>query len=124
MALFEHYLYVLNCGDGSLYTGYTTDVAARVKAHQEGRGAKYTKSHAPVSLAAQARFFSKERAMSAEALFKQLSRKQKDALLAQAKLEPFENVLCRDLPGFGEDSAIEFVCRNIAENIDANYQEF
>ena len=124
MALFEHYLYVLNCGDGSLYTGYTTDVAARVAAHQAGTGAKYTKSHAPVSLAAQARFFSKERAMSAEARFKQLSRKEKDVLLQQAEHEPFEDVLCRELPNFGKDSAIEFVCRSAAENIDPRYREF
>ena len=53
---FEHYLYVLRCGDGSLYTGYAVDVAMRVAAHQAGRGAKYTKSHAPVSLVAQAHF--------------------------------------------------------------------
>ncbi len=59
---FDHYLYVLACGDGSLYTGYATDVQARLAAHQSGRGAKYTKSHAPVSLAAQARFYSISRA--------------------------------------------------------------
>ena len=84
MKPFEHYIYILECGDGSLYTGYTTDVEARVSAHQAGTGAKYTKSHAPVRLIAQARFYSKERAMSAEAHFKQLDRAQKDALLAKA----------------------------------------
>ena len=71
MKPFEHYIYILECGDGSLYTGYTTDVEARLSAHQAGTGAKYTKSHAPVRLIAQARFYSKERAMSAEAHFKQ-----------------------------------------------------
>lgn len=74
MSPFDHYMYVLACGDGSLYTGYATDVQARLAAHQSGRGAKYTKSHAPVSLVAYARFYSKARAMSAEAHFKQLSR--------------------------------------------------
>lgn len=121
---FEHYLYVLECGDGSLYTGYTTDVAARVAAHQAGTGAKYTKSHAPVSLLAQARFHSKERAMSAEALFKQLPRDRKDALLAKAAEHPFEDVLCQELPGFGIDTAHEFACRSLSENIDAGYQAF
>lgn len=124
MGPFDHYLYVLACGDGSLYTGYTVDVAARVAAHQAGTGAKYTRAHAPVRLLAQARFFSKSRAMSAEALFKRLPREGKDALLAQAEDEPFEDVLRRELPGFGEDTASEFVCRGLAEHVDPIYQAF
>ena len=121
---FEHYLYVLRCGDGSLYTGYAVDVAARVAAHQAGRGAKYTKSHAPVSLVAQARFYSKQRAMSAEALFKKLSRERKDALLAMAATEPLEDVLCCELPSFGDDSACEFVARSLSERVDPAYRDF
>lgn len=124
VALFEHYLYVLECGDGSLYTGYTTDVDARVAAHQAGTGAKYTKSHGPVRLLAQARFYSKERAMSAEAYFKQLSRTEKDALLARATKTPLEDVLREELPGFGEDTAGEFVCRSLAQNVDLGYRDF
>ena len=124
MGPFDHYLYVLACGDGSLYTGYTVDVAARVAAHQAGTGAKYTRAHAPVRLLAQARFFSKSRAMSAEALFKRLPREGKDALLAQVAHEPFEDVLRRELPGFGEDAASEFVCRGLAEHVDPTYQAF
>lgn len=124
MTPFEHYMYVLECGDGSLYTGYTTDVAARVAAHQAGTGAKYTKAHAPVRLIAQARFYSKERAMSAEARFKQLDRASKDALLAKAADTPLEDVLCNELPGFGEDTAGEFVCRSLAHNVDLDYRDF
>ena len=124
MSPFDHYMYVLACGDGSLYTGYATDVQARLAAHQSGRGAKYTKSHAPVSLVAQARFYSKARAMSAEAHFKQLSREQKDKLLERSKLEPLEDVLRRELPGFGEDTAAEFVCRSLANHVDPNYAAF
>ena len=124
MLSFEHYMYVLECGDGSLYTGYTTDVAARLAAHQAGTGAKYTKSHAPVHLVAQARFYSKERAMSAEALFKRIDRGQKDALLAKAADTPLEDVLRAELPGFGEDTAGEFVCRSLAENVDLGYKDF
>ena len=124
MGPFDHYLYVLACGDGSLYTGYTVDVAARVAAHQAGTGAKYTRAHAPVRLLAQARFFSKSRAMSAEALFKRLPREGKDALLAQVAHEPFEDVLRRELPGFGEDTASEFVCRGLAEHVDPTYWAF
>ena len=124
MLSFEHYMYVLECGDGSLYTGYTTDVAARLAAHQAGTGAKYTKSHAPVHLVAQARFYSKERAMSAEALFKRIDRGQKNALLAKAADTPLEDVLRAELPGFGEDTAGEFVCRSLAENVDLGYKDF
>lgn len=124
MAPFEHYMYVLECGDGSLYTGYTTDVDARAAAHQAGTGAKYTKAHAPVRLVAQARFYSKERAMSAEARFKQLDRANKDVLLAKAANTPLEDVLCVELPGFGEDTAGEFVCRSLARNVDLGYRDF
>ena len=124
MKPFEHYIYILECGDGSLYTGYTTDVEARVSAHQAGTGAKYTKSHAPVRLIAQARFYSKERAMSAEAHFKQLDRAQKEALLAKAKDAPLEEVLQNELPGFGEDTAGEFVCRSLEANVDLDYRAF
>lgn len=124
MTPFEHYMYVLECGDGSLYTGYTIDVDARVTAHQAGTGAKYTKAHAPVRLVAQARFYSKERAMSAEARFKQLDRANKDVLLAKAANTPLEDVLCVELPGFGEDTAGEFVCRSLARNVDLGYRDF
>ncbi len=124
MALFEHHLYVLECGDGSLYTGYATDVAARVAVHQAGKGAKYTKAHSPVTLRAQARFYTKERALSAEALFKQLTRSQKEALLAKAADAPLEAVLREELPGFAEDTASEFVARNLAANVDEGFRAF
>ena len=45
------YVYILRCGDGSLYTGWTNDLARRLRAHQMGKGAKYTRSHLPVKLA-------------------------------------------------------------------------
>ena len=45
------YVYMLRCGDGSLYTGSTTDVARRLREHQNGTGAKYTRARPPVSLA-------------------------------------------------------------------------
>lgn len=124
MALFEHYIYVLECEDGSLYTGYATDVDARFAAHKAGKGAKYTKSHPPVRLLAKARFYSKERAMSAEAHFKQLSREQKDELLKRAESTPFEEVICECLPGFDHDTAQEFVCRSLFENTDPDYKRF
>ena len=45
------WVYILRCGDGSLYTGVAKDVEARLKQHQEGKGARYTRAHLPVSLA-------------------------------------------------------------------------
>ena len=125
--LLAHYMYVLSCGDGSLYTGYAPDVQTRLAAHQAGRGAKYTKSHEPVELIAQARFYSKERAMSAEAHFKRLSRAEKDRLLERVDgedAEAFADVLRCELPGFGDDTAREFVCRELAAHVDPAYRDF
>ncbi len=79
-----HFMYVLECGDGSLYTGYTTDVEARLAAHRAGKGAKYTRNRDPLNLLAAAEFATKHEAMSAEYRFKRLTRDGKDALLAQA----------------------------------------
>lgn len=72
------YMYVVECADGTLYTGYTTDVEKRIHTHNAGKGAKYTRHRLPVKLLYQEAFDSKEEAMSAEALFKKrLSRQQK-----------------------------------------------
>lgn len=89
----SHYMYVLECADGSLYTGYAVDVHARLAAHNAGKGAKYTRARLPVSLLAYAEFASKHDAMHAEYIFKQLSRNEKDALLATASHASFEEAL-------------------------------
>ena len=89
----SHYMYVLQCADGSLYTGYAVDVQARLAAHNAGKGAKYTRARLPVSLLAYAEFASKHDAMHAEYVFKQLSRNEKDALLASASHSSFEEAL-------------------------------
>ena len=75
------YVYMLRCGDGSLYTGWTNDLEKRLKEHQEGRGAKYTRAHLPVELIYQEEYNSKEEAMAREYAIKQLKRKEKLALL-------------------------------------------
>ena len=87
------YLYVLECADGTWYTGYTVDVEERVKLHNSGDGAKYTRSRRPVRLVAQASFETKHEAMSAEYHFKRLTRRQKERLVRRAASEPFEQVL-------------------------------
>ena len=75
------YVYMLRCGDGSLYTGWTSDLEKRVKAHSSGKGAKYTRAHLPVELVWQEEYNSKEEAMAREYALKQLSRAEKLRLL-------------------------------------------
>ncbi|EGJ27207.1 GIY-YIG catalytic domain protein [Streptococcus porcinus str. Jelinkova 176] len=69
-------MYVLECADKTLYTGYTTDIDRRIKTHNEGKGAKYTRSRLPVKLLYTESFESKQEAMSAEALFKKRKSRQ------------------------------------------------
>ncbi len=75
------YMYVLECADGTLYTGYTTDVERRLSTHNAGKGAKYTRARLPVKLLYQESFPSKQEAQSAEAYFKQKTRQQKLAYI-------------------------------------------
>ena len=76
-----NYTYIVECSDGSFYTGWTNDLERRMKAHNEGRGAKYTKSRRPVKLAYFETFQTKEEAMSRECQIKQMTRKEKKALV-------------------------------------------
>jgi len=77
----NHIFYVLECKDGSYYAGYTNDLVKRMKKHNEGKGAKYTRARKPVRCIYYEVFESKEEAMRAEYAFKQLSRKQKEAYM-------------------------------------------
>lgn len=76
------FVYVLRCGDGSFYTGYTTDLARRLKKHQNGQGAAYTRSRLPLSLVYCEEFPSATAARKREVAVKALSRSQKEALIA------------------------------------------
>lgn len=73
----EHFFYVLTCKDGSFYGGYTNNLERRIKLHNEGKGAKYTKGRGPVSLTFFKKYPSKSEALRAEWQFKSLTRKQK-----------------------------------------------
>lgn len=77
----DHVVYVLECADGSLYTGYTTDLDRRVAEHDAGDGAKYTRGRTPVELRYHERYASKSAAMSREHEIKQLSRREKERLV-------------------------------------------
>ena len=77
------YMYVVECRDGSYYTGYTTDVKRRLVVHNSGKGAKYTRARLPVKLIYVEAFASKEEAMSAEAFLKRKKRPQKERFLSE-----------------------------------------
>ena len=73
----NNYTYILKCRDGSLYTGWTNDLERRIREHNAGKGAKYTKTRRPVTLAYFEKFDTKEEAMSREYAIKRLKRKDK-----------------------------------------------
>ena len=79
----DHYVYVLSCADGSLYTGYTTDPVRRVAEHDAGEGAKYTRGRTPVELVHVERHDSRGAALSREHEVKSLSRDEKERLVAE-----------------------------------------
>lgn len=78
------YTYILTCADGSLYTGWTTDMERRLIAHNLGKGARYTRARLPVSIAGYWEFGSKSEAMRFEWDIKQMTRAQKMALLIRS----------------------------------------
>ena len=73
--------YMLRCADGSLYTGWTNDLEARVRAHNAGRGGKYTRSRRPVTLAYAEVFATRREAMSREWNVKRMSKAEKETLV-------------------------------------------
>lgn len=76
-----NYTYIVRCADGTLYTGWTNDLEKRMKAHNEGTGAKYTRSRRPVELVYSEEHESREEAMSREYHIKRLTRQQKLELI-------------------------------------------
>jgi putative endonuclease len=83
-----HAVYVLRCGDGSLYTGYTTDVERRLAEHRAGDGARYTRGRGPLELVHVERFESRSAAMAREYEIKQLSKPAKERLVAGGSVKP------------------------------------
>lgn len=80
-----NYTYILRCGDGTLYTGWTNDPERRLAAHNAGKGGKYTRSRLPVELVYSEEHETKEEAMRREWQIKQLTREEKLALVEQQK---------------------------------------
>ena len=86
----QYFVYLLRCADGSLYAGYTTDLARRLAVHNAGKGAKYTRSRRPVCLVYAERFASREEALRRECALKRLRRAEKTALAEGWTAEQFE----------------------------------
>lgn len=76
-------VYILRCGDGSLYCGITNDVAARLEAHRSGKGAKYTRGRGPLELVYTEECSDHSAALKREYAIKQLTRQEKEALILQ-----------------------------------------
>lgn len=77
----HYFVYILQCHDDTFYTGWTVDVAQRLQQHQLGKASKYTRARLPVRLVYQEVLSSKREAMQREYAIKQLSRRQKMALV-------------------------------------------
>ena len=76
-----NYTYILKCRDGTYYTGWTNDLERRIKTHNQGKGAKYTRTRRPVELAYYEAFSTKEEALRREAQIKHMDRKKKEKLI-------------------------------------------
>ena len=79
------YVYVLRCGDGSLYTGWTNDLEQRLAAHQSGKGAKYTRGRLPIDMVYYEELPDKSTALKRENELKNLKKAEKELLIQQAK---------------------------------------
>ncbi len=79
----SHYIYMLLCSDDTIYTGYTIDLQRRVKEHNEGKGAAYTRGRTPVLLVHWEQYQTRSQAQKREYEIKQLSHQEKVALIAQ-----------------------------------------
>ncbi|MDA3733829.1 GIY-YIG nuclease family protein [Niameybacter massiliensis] len=76
-----HFVYIVKCCDETYYTGYTNNIEKRLKAHNEGKGAKYTRARLPVTLVYQEEYEDKREALKREYAIKQLTRKGKEILI-------------------------------------------
>lgn len=86
-----HHVYVVHCADDTLYTGYTTDVERRVRIHNQGKGARYTRARLPVVLVHTESYVTKAEAMRREYALKRLTRKQKQEIINSAHNSRYAN---------------------------------
>lgn len=76
-----NYVYIIECADGTYYTGWTNDLERRIKMHSNGIGAKYTMGRGPVRLVYHEEFCDKKEAMQREYKIKKLTRNKKEELI-------------------------------------------
>lgn len=87
----KNYTYMVRCRDGSLYTGWTNDLEKRIQAHNQGMGAKYTKTRRPVELVYYEEYESKIQAMKREYEIKQLPKKKKEEMVSNFSESSWES---------------------------------
>lgn len=95
------YTYIVECRDGSLYTGWTNDIVKRIERHNNGSGAKYTRSRLPVRLVYYEVYETKQEAMQREYAIKKLTKEDKHALILKNKNEEIEMQCKRINEGLG-----------------------
>lgn len=93
-----HFIYILRCGDGTYYTGYTTELHRRIDEHNAGKGAKYTRGRGPVELMYIEEAASRSYAQKREESIKRLPREQKESLIRERMAE--------QLPMRGEEGGL------------------
>lgn len=83
-----NWAYLMRCADGTLYAGWTVDLQARLEAHNNGRGAKYTRGRGPVQVAWAREFATKQEAMQQEAALKRMRKDEKEMLVRTSGFPP------------------------------------
>lgn len=86
-----NFVYILRCADGTLYTGWTTDLESRIAAHDRGLGAKYTRGRGPVCLLYNETFETRGEALKREAEIKKLTRIKKMELINKHNNQPYSD---------------------------------
>jgi putative endonuclease len=99
----QWFVYLLECNDKTIYTGITNDIEARLKAHNEGKGAKYTRGRRPFNLLKTFSVANKSEALKMEREIKKLSRDQKLKLVDEDKMGKFN---IDDLCSLAESEAL------------------
>ncbi len=84
-----NYVYILKCSDNTLYTGWTNDLVKRLKAHNSGKGSKYTRNRLPVEFVYLEEFEDKIEAMKKEYFIKRLKKQEKLELIKGVNLEKY-----------------------------------
>lgn len=83
----RNYTYIVECSDGTLYTGWTNCIERRIREHNSGRGAKFTRTRTPVALRYLEISKTKSEAMKREAAIKKLNHRQKQQLISEGNLD-------------------------------------